>query len=262
MSEQFAFKQTVGQRRAVDGDQRFVGAVARLMNSAGGQFLAGAAFTPDQNGCGGRSDLMDQLEDVQCSHILADDGGIAVFLRQRPLRQIVFLRQADAIFLQALEGVGETHFPFCQPLIDGHRVFTAGVITAGATIEFIPLDKFVRRLQHLADAFPTGQIKALVLVGEVAGEVGNGGRFQIVWRSDVGSIVVLVVFENEIAFRESCQTVVFPGPPIQPPLQKRTSTRRGVMRPAARSLINSRALSSPVVLTNSGLKKSLRMPKV
>ncbi len=44
---------------------------------------------------------------------------------------------------------------------------------------------------------------------------------------------------------------------MQPPVQNRMSTTRGTMRPAARSLMISRALSSPSAVTNSGLKKSL-----
>lgn len=45
MAEQFVFDEFVGDGAAVDGDERFAGAGAEVVNGAGEDFLAGAGFT-------------------------------------------------------------------------------------------------------------------------------------------------------------------------------------------------------------------------
>ena len=50
VAEQFAFQQGFGNRRAVDGDERRVGAVAVLVNGAGDEFLARAGFAANEHG--------------------------------------------------------------------------------------------------------------------------------------------------------------------------------------------------------------------
>ncbi len=49
VAEQFAFEQRFGNRRAVDGDERRLRAVAVLVNRARDEFLAGAGFAANQH---------------------------------------------------------------------------------------------------------------------------------------------------------------------------------------------------------------------
>ncbi len=49
MAEQFAFDQVAGNCRAVDLDKRALGPQAVVVDGIGDQFLAGAAFPPDQH---------------------------------------------------------------------------------------------------------------------------------------------------------------------------------------------------------------------
>ena len=50
VAEQFAFQQLLGNRGAVDGEERLLAAVAVMINRAGDEFLAGAAFAGDERG--------------------------------------------------------------------------------------------------------------------------------------------------------------------------------------------------------------------
>ena len=61
--EQFAFKESLRQCGAVDGNEGLGGAGTVAVNGARHQLLTGTAFTTDQNGGTGRRDLTDELED-------------------------------------------------------------------------------------------------------------------------------------------------------------------------------------------------------
>ena len=50
VAEQFGLEQVVGNRRAVDGDERPVGPLAERVKRAREQFLAGAALAFEQHG--------------------------------------------------------------------------------------------------------------------------------------------------------------------------------------------------------------------
>ena len=50
VAEQFAFEQRLGDRRAVDGDERLVAAAAEVVDRLADDFLAGAVFAQDQHG--------------------------------------------------------------------------------------------------------------------------------------------------------------------------------------------------------------------
>ena len=52
VAEQLALQQRLGNGRAIDGDERLVGAVAVLVDGAGDQFLAGAGLAADEHGAG------------------------------------------------------------------------------------------------------------------------------------------------------------------------------------------------------------------
>ena len=86
VAEQFAFQQRIRDGGAIDGDERFVGAEAVLINRAGNQFLAGpgGAANQDRGGCG--RDPSDFLVDGLHRPAFADDGrlvrpGLAHFHR-------------------------------------------------------------------------------------------------------------------------------------------------------------------------------------
>ena len=74
VAEQFAFQQGFRDGRAIDGDERRVGAVAVLVNGAGDQFLAGAGFAANQHGDRLGGDAADFLVDGLHGAAVADDG--------------------------------------------------------------------------------------------------------------------------------------------------------------------------------------------
>jgi hypothetical protein len=73
MSEKSAFQKILRKRRTIDCDEWSKGAFTMLVDSAGDEFLAGAAFACHQN-CGiGGSCLTDQLVDLQHQRRATDD---------------------------------------------------------------------------------------------------------------------------------------------------------------------------------------------
>ncbi len=88
-------------------------------------------------------------------------AGIAELLVEGATGEVVFLRQADPVLLQALEGEGEAHVvSSAKSLVDGDGVVPAGLVAAGTAIELVPFDEFVGRLEDLADAVAAWQSPA------------------------------------------------------------------------------------------------------
>ena len=79
MAEQFAFQKLFGNRGAVHGEERLFAAVAVMVNRAGDQFLAGAAFAGDQRGGVAAGDLADELENLLHRLAAADDAQFIIF---------------------------------------------------------------------------------------------------------------------------------------------------------------------------------------
>ena len=73
VAEQFALEQRLGDRGAVDRQERLVGAVGVLVDRAGDQFLAGAALAEDQHGHVLGGDAADGLVDLLHGRRAADD---------------------------------------------------------------------------------------------------------------------------------------------------------------------------------------------
>src|SRR5579859_3638117 len=71
MAEKFAFKQFLGNGRAVDADEWFVLAQAPVVDFVRDQFLAGAAFTQDQHRRLSRRDEVNLTDDVPQRRTLA-----------------------------------------------------------------------------------------------------------------------------------------------------------------------------------------------
>ena len=65
VAEKFGFHQRLGNRGAVDGDERFVLAGTFIVNGLGDEVFAGAAFALNQNGCSfaGRN-LADEVHEL------------------------------------------------------------------------------------------------------------------------------------------------------------------------------------------------------
>ena len=91
MAEQLALQQRLGQRAAVDDDQRMKASRAAGMNGARHQFLSGAAFAGDEDRSIGWRDRLDGIEDVLHGGALADDVGRPRNLRDRLLQTDIFL---------------------------------------------------------------------------------------------------------------------------------------------------------------------------
>src|SRR5271157_2977530 len=72
MAEELALDQVLGQRAAVDGDERAAGAVALLVEAARDQFLAGPGLAQDHNGGLGGRDRIDQAPDLLHGRCRAD----------------------------------------------------------------------------------------------------------------------------------------------------------------------------------------------
>jgi hypothetical protein len=75
MAEELALHQGLGQRRAVDRDERPAAAGAALVQSAGDELFAGAALAEDQHREIGVGDATDTREELDHDRTLADDAG-------------------------------------------------------------------------------------------------------------------------------------------------------------------------------------------
>ena len=78
VAEQFAFQQLFGNGGAVDREERLLAAVAVMVNGAGDEFLAGAAFAGDERGGVAGGDLADELEDLLHRLAAADDAQFVI----------------------------------------------------------------------------------------------------------------------------------------------------------------------------------------
>ena len=72
VAEELAFEQGLGQRRAVDGDERAPRPVAVLVNGARRQLLPGAGLAADQDGAVRRRQLADAAVDLAHGGAVAD----------------------------------------------------------------------------------------------------------------------------------------------------------------------------------------------
>ncbi|VBB43702.1 hypothetical protein TRIP_B310026 [uncultured Desulfatiglans sp.] len=84
MPEEFAFKERLRERAAVDGNEGHVFPGAVVVDGAGDEFLAGAAFALDEDGGLARRGRLDGREDLLHGVALADDLVEAVGLAEAP----------------------------------------------------------------------------------------------------------------------------------------------------------------------------------
>ena len=80
MAEQFGFEEGFRKRAAIHGDERGELAAAVVMERAGNEFLAGAAFAEDEDGAVGIGDAFDHLEHALHLGRGADELAELVFL--------------------------------------------------------------------------------------------------------------------------------------------------------------------------------------
>ena len=78
MAEEFALEQLFGNRGAIDRKKRLLAAVAVMINRAGDEFLAGAAFTGDERGGVAGGHLADELENLLHRLTAADDAQLVI----------------------------------------------------------------------------------------------------------------------------------------------------------------------------------------
>jgi hypothetical protein len=77
MTEQLAFKQSLGNRRAIDGNKRIGGTAAGGVNSARKELLAGARLPDEEDGDRtAGSDLRSEVYRVAKSAALTDDMSV------------------------------------------------------------------------------------------------------------------------------------------------------------------------------------------
>ena len=111
MPKEFALEQVLGNRAAIDFDERAVLARALLMDGAGDELLAGAALSGDEHGRIGGRDELDLLHHLLQAGTAAHDvfraDGFGDFL---PKIDILLLEPRLQI-LDLLEGprVGDAH---------------------------------------------------------------------------------------------------------------------------------------------------------
>src|SRR5690606_2455518 len=77
VTEQLGLEQVLGDRAAVDGDERLVGAVALVVDEPRDQLLAGPALARDEDGRGVAGDLAGGLERLAHGGGLRDDLAVA-----------------------------------------------------------------------------------------------------------------------------------------------------------------------------------------
>jgi len=78
VTEEFVFEERVGNGGAIESDERLLAAMRKLMDGAGEEFLAGAAFAEKQNGGVGGSDFLELMTDGLHGRGFADDAREAV----------------------------------------------------------------------------------------------------------------------------------------------------------------------------------------
>ena len=106
VAEEFALEERLGHRGAIDLDHRPVAARAALVDGAGHEFLAGAAFAGDEHGGIGGGDEFDLPEHFSQRRAFADDVASAA-RRGHFLAQVaVFLLEPLFEIRDLLEGVG------------------------------------------------------------------------------------------------------------------------------------------------------------
>jgi hypothetical protein len=93
MAEEFAFEDLRRERGAMHGDDVRLGPTAEIVNGAGDEFLAGAAFAFDQDGGTGGCDLLDRLDDGLHHFGLAEDAFDGEFSLHLLLQRHVFVLQ-------------------------------------------------------------------------------------------------------------------------------------------------------------------------
>jgi hypothetical protein len=74
VSEQLGFEQGLGDRRAIDRDERLAGPVRLQVDVAGQHLLAGAALAGDQHGSLGGGDLLGELDHPLHRRIAPHEG--------------------------------------------------------------------------------------------------------------------------------------------------------------------------------------------
>ena len=85
VAEQFAFQKLFGNRGAVHREERLFAAVAVMINRAGDEFLAGAAFAGDERGGVGGGNLADEFEHLLHRLAAADDAEFVILRFQQRL---------------------------------------------------------------------------------------------------------------------------------------------------------------------------------
>ena len=78
MAEELGLDEVLGDRGAVDGEERALGAQGVLVDATGDEFLARAAFAGDEHGGVARGDLADGLQDFLHRFGTADDAFLVV----------------------------------------------------------------------------------------------------------------------------------------------------------------------------------------
>ena len=73
IAEEFAFKEIVGDARAVDGDERILVAAALLVDGTGDELLTGTRLTRDEHRRGAVGDALDDLLHMGDGWTRADD---------------------------------------------------------------------------------------------------------------------------------------------------------------------------------------------
>src|ERR1035437_6764232 len=87
MAEEFALEQLFGNRGAIDRKKRLLATVAVMINRAGDEFLAGAAFTGDERGGVAGGHLTDELENLLHRLTATDDAEFVILgFEQRLIR--------------------------------------------------------------------------------------------------------------------------------------------------------------------------------
>ena len=83
MSEEFALEKVFGDGGAIDGKEGTVVAGAVLVDRAGHEFFAGAAFAGDHDGCIAVGDAAHHFEDLLHGSRLPDDAVLVLFDGER-----------------------------------------------------------------------------------------------------------------------------------------------------------------------------------
>ena len=168
-AEELALEQRLGERRAVDGDQRPL-APREVVEELRHQLLAGAALAAHQDADAARRHPLDDVQHAAHRRRQGDDPAPGDLLGEPPLEGLVLLLQPLALGLQALHLAGGVEGGAGE---GGHRVEEAAVVDGEGGIG-VPPDLLVEHGDVAQEDAAVGEGRGEELLVGAPGQLAAG----------------------------------------------------------------------------------------